>query len=106
MQTKPAPKGWTKTTFEEIDAALAPIGAKTSTAMKAEQPTRSGYLAEPFADHGKRIFDYQIVDDQGLSFANTESKLYRMADGETHPLINEYAFGGYYVETARTIYIN
>ena len=103
---KTAPKGWTRTTFAEIDAALETIGAKTSTAQKAAQPTASGYLAEAFAEHGKPVFDYQIVDSKGLSFANANSELYRMADGETHPLIKEYAFGGYYVETSKAIYIN
>ena len=105
---KASPKGWTKISLEEINEALAPIGARASTAAHhiAAQPTTSGYVAADFRDFKKPVFDYVIIDRDGLSFSNINSYLYRMADGETHPLIKKYAFGGYYIETTKRIYIN
>lgn len=100
-----APKGWTRTTFAEMDAELAAIGAKTTTKMKALQPTSSGYVAEPFRDFKKPVYDFQIVDNDGHSFANVNSYLYRSENGETPEVIKKYAFGGYYVETSKAVYI-
>lgn len=98
-------KDWTKTTFAIMDAELEAIGAKTTTKDKVNQPTSSLYVAYPFRNHNKPVYDFQIVDSNGYSFGNEHSYLYRMADGETHPLIKKFAFGNYYVETSRAIYI-
>ena len=96
---------YTRTTFDEMNAELASIGAKVTTTSKCLQPTSSGYAAEPFRGAKKPVYDFQIVDEQGNSFANINSYLYRSENGETHKIIKKYAFGCYYVETTKAIYI-
>lgn len=96
---------YTKTTFEEMNAELASIGAKVTTKDKCLQPTASGYAAEPFRDSKKPVYDFQIVDNDGKSFANANSYLYRSENGQTPEIIKKYAFGCYYVETTKAVYI-
>ena len=94
-----------RTTFEDINEELKPLGAKISIKNKCLQPKSAGYCGEAFADSKKPVYDFDIVDARGLSFANTKSALYRMAGGQTHPIIKRIMFGGYYIETARAIYL-
>lgn len=102
---QPPYKGYTRTTFDEMNAELASIGAKVTTRDKCLQPTSDGYAAEPFRDAKKPVYDFQIVDDRGHSFGNTQSYLYRSENGQTPEIIKKYAFGCYYVETTKAIYI-
>ena len=97
--------GYTRTTFDEMNAELASIGAKITTKMKALQPTSEGYAAAPFRDAKKPVYDFQIVDNDGRRFANIHSYLYRSENGQTPKIIKKYAFGCYYVETTKAIYI-
>ena len=96
---------WTKTTFEQINEELATVGAKTTLKLKCLQPKSDGYIGEAFKDIDKPVYDYQIVDSNGHSFANDKSYLYRSEDGRTPEVIRKFAFGGYYVETSKAIYI-
>ena len=98
-------KDYTRTTFDEMNAELASIGAKVTTKMKALQPTSEGYAAVPFRDAKKPVYDFQIVDNDGKSFANANSYLYRSENGQTPEIIKKFAFGCYYVETTKAIYI-
>ena len=98
-------KDYTRTTFDQMNQELAPIGAKVTTASKCLQPTSSGYAAEPFKDAKKPVYDFQVVDNDGKSFANANSYLYRSEDGHTPEIIKKFVFGCYYVETSKAIYI-
>lgn len=62
-------------------------------------------MAEEFRDAKKPVYDFQIVDNKGHSFGNANSYLYRSENGETPAIIKEFAFGNYYVETSKAIYI-
>lgn len=97
--------GYTRVTFEEMNNELATIGAKVTTRFKCLQPTASGYTAYPFRDAKKPVYDFQIIDNDGNSFANTNSYLYRSENGQTPEIIKKFAFGCYYVETTKAIYI-
>lgn len=97
--------GYTRVTFEDMNNELATIGAKVITKYKCLQPTASGYAAYPFRGAKKPVYDFQIVDNDGKSFANIHSYLYRSEEGETPAIIKKYVFGGYYVETTKAIYI-
>ena len=98
-------KDYTRTTFDEMNAELASIGAKVTTKDKCLQPTSDGYAGAPFKHATKPVYDFQIVDNDGKSFANAQSYLYRSENGGTPELIKKFAFGCYYVETTKAIYI-
>jgi len=97
--------GYTRVTFEDMNNELATIGAKVTTRLKCLQSKAPGYAGEAFAASNKPVYDFQIVDNTGKSFANIHSYLYRSEGGETPAIIKKYVFGGYYVETTKAIYI-
>jgi len=97
--------GYTRVTFEDMNNELATIGAKVTTRLKCLQYKAPGYAGEAFAASNKPVYDFQIVDNTGKSFANIHSYLYRSEGGETPAIIKKYVFGGYYVETTKAIYI-